>query len=68
MKIHKLYAYVIYDLRCNVYLSSVKGDSKSAKGSSNRSSILIKKRKKAVTLKHSIPLQMHFQRSWFLSK
>jgi len=67
MKIHKLYAYVIYDLCCNIYLSSVKGDSKSAKGSSNESPFLTrkrkkkkKKRKKALTLKHTIPLHMHF--------
>lgn len=40
MKIHKLYTCVIYDLRCNIYLSTEKGDSKSAKGSSNESSFL----------------------------
>lgn len=66
MKTHKLYAYdVIYDLCCNIYLCSVKGDSKSAKGSSNESSFLTRKRKKQtkkppLTLKHTIPLQMHF--------
>lgn len=39
-KSHKLYAYVIYDLWWSIYLSTVKGDSKSPKGSLNESSFL----------------------------
>lgn len=64
MKMHKLYAYVTCDLCCNTYLSTVKGDSKAAKGASNESSFFQlgkkKKEKKALSLKHTIPLQMHF--------
>lgn len=58
MKIHKLYAYVIYDLCCNIYLSAAKGDSKSARGSKWK--LLFNWGGEALTLKHTIPLQMHF--------
>lgn len=40
MKTHKLYAYMIYDLCSNIYLSTVKGDSKSPEGPLNESSFL----------------------------
>lgn len=64
MKIHKLSAYVIYDLYSNIYLGTVKGNFKSAKGFSNESSFLTgekrKRKEKALTLKHTIPLQMLF--------
>lgn len=57
---------MIYDLCCNIYLSTIKGNSKTPKGPLNESSFLTGG--KALTLKHTIPLQMHFQRQWFLSK